>query len=175
MDRVHVVGSSCSGKTTFAKSLAAALGVKHIELDSLHWEPNWKEAETEVFKDRVREAVSADRWVTDGDYSRKIGDLVSTRATTVIWLDPPLMKILARFFERSLRRSITKELLWNGCRENLRNSIFSKNSLLIWILQNYKRKRERLSRLLADPPKGTNVIRLSSARDVKEFLARDHS
>jgi adenylate kinase family enzyme len=60
LSRVHIVGSSCSGKTTFARKLAA---------------------------------------------------VVSGRATTTIWLDPPFVKILARFFKRSIRRSLTREVL----------------------------------------------------------------
>jgi adenylate kinase family enzyme len=39
--RILVVGSSCSGKTTFARALAGILGRPHIELDALHWGPNW--------------------------------------------------------------------------------------------------------------------------------------
>ncbi|HHE71902.1 MAG TPA: hypothetical protein ENL34_06450 [Chloroflexi bacterium] len=31
-----VIGTSCSGKTTFAAQLAEALGIPHIELNRLH-------------------------------------------------------------------------------------------------------------------------------------------
>jgi adenylate kinase family enzyme len=40
LTRVVVVGSSCSGKTTFARSLAEIVGSPHVELDALHWGPN---------------------------------------------------------------------------------------------------------------------------------------
>ena len=33
MKRVVVIGSSCAGKTTFARELAGLLNVPHIELD----------------------------------------------------------------------------------------------------------------------------------------------
>ena len=45
MQRLVVVGTSGSGKTTVAGQLALILGVPHIELDSLHWEPDWTEAD----------------------------------------------------------------------------------------------------------------------------------
>ena len=40
MQRVMVVGTSCSGKTTLARGLSGALGVPHIELDALYWGPD---------------------------------------------------------------------------------------------------------------------------------------
>lgn len=38
-NRVVIIGTSCSGKTTLAGTLAAALATPHIELDALHWLP----------------------------------------------------------------------------------------------------------------------------------------
>src|SRR5262245_15322132 len=68
--RISVVGTSGSGKTTFANKLAGILRIPHVELDALHWESDWVEAPRDVFRSRVREAVQADRWVVDGNYSK---------------------------------------------------------------------------------------------------------
>jgi adenylate kinase family enzyme len=38
MSRVIVIGTSCAGKTMFARSLADALSCPHVELDALHWQ-----------------------------------------------------------------------------------------------------------------------------------------
>jgi adenylate kinase family enzyme len=60
--RVDVVGSSRSGKTPFAASLARLLQVPHIELDALHWRPGWIAAPPDEFRAAVAAATSAEGW-----------------------------------------------------------------------------------------------------------------
>lgn len=168
--RIQVIGSSCAGKTTMARNLAEILNIPHIELDSLHWEPNWKEAETEVFKSRVAQAIAAEEWVVDGQYTAKIGSLVNDKTNIIIWLDLSLPMILTRFFIRTFRRSWKKEVLWNGCQETLRNSIFKRNSLLMWILNTYRARRAKYGSMWANPPHGVTIIRLQNGRQVNNFL-----
>ena len=58
--RINVVGTSSVGKTTMAAALASLLSVPHVELDALHWEPNWTEAPDDVLRDRVRAAIAGE-------------------------------------------------------------------------------------------------------------------
>src|SRR2546426_6462918 len=143
-DRVSVVGSTGSGKTTVARELARRLGVPHVELDALNWGPSWTMVPVDVFKERVARAVVGDGWVIDGNYGgRGAGDLVWPRADTVIWLDPPLHVIFARLFKRALRRIRSREEVWPGTgnRETYRNQFLSRESLFIWALRTYWRRR----------------------------------
>ncbi|CAG0943910.1 partial gluconokinase, partial [Anaerolineae bacterium] len=95
MKRISVVGVTGSGKTTFARQLAQRLGYPHIEMDALHWEPNWVQAPWDVFRARVDLALHGDTWVIDGNYSRA-RDIVWERADAVIWLDYALPLVLWR-------------------------------------------------------------------------------
>jgi adenylate kinase family enzyme len=48
--RIVVKGASGSGKTQVAARLAVDLGVPHVELDALHWGPNWSEPTLDEFR-----------------------------------------------------------------------------------------------------------------------------
>lgn len=154
MNRVSVVGSTGSGKTTFGRELARRLGVSFVELDALNWGPNWTMVPVGVFKERVARAAEGDAWVIDGNYSgRGARDLVWPRADTLIWLDPPLGAIFVRLFRRAVHRSRSGEELWpdTGNRETLRNQFLSRDSLFWWALKTHFRRRRDLPIILARP------------------------
>nr|WP_290225542.1 hypothetical protein [Trichocoleus desertorum] len=86
MERIVVVGTTGSRKTTLARHISQRLSMPHIELDALHWEPNWLESPKDVFYSRVNQALSGDRWVVDGNYS-KVRDLLWSKADTLVSVD----------------------------------------------------------------------------------------
>lgn len=171
MRRILVVGLTGSGKTTLARALADLLDLRHVELDALHWEPNWVQAETEVFRERVRAATEGDGWVVCGNYFSKLGDLLWTRADTVLWLDIPLPLVLARIVRRTVRRSLRKVELWSGNVERL-SGLWSKGSLLAWAVTSRKRIRRRYQRAPLDTRWAhIRFIRFRSLREVRRWLA----
>ena len=102
--RILVLGRTGSGKTTLARSLAAALDCPHVELDSLYFGPGFSTVPLEVLRQRTAQAVAGDRWVTDGNKSA-VRDIVWPRADTVIWLDYPLAVSLWRLGKRAVWRT----------------------------------------------------------------------
>ena len=142
MERVIVIGTSCSGKTTFADNLAAKLNCGRIELDALNWLPDWQERSHEEFRALAREAVVAEQWVMDGNYTR-LRDITWSRATTLIWLNYPLSTVIRQWFQRTWQRAYHKEELFGGNYETFRRAFFSRDSLLIWILKTYHSVRAR--------------------------------
>ncbi|HEX5417829.1 MAG TPA: adenylate kinase, partial [Chloroflexota bacterium] len=122
-----------------------------------------------VFRARVAQALAADRWVADGNYSAA-RDLVWGTADTLIWLDYPLRVILPRLLRRTIRRGVTGEELWNGNRERL-TFLFTRDSLILWALQTHPRYRREFPIVLAKPEFAhLQVIRLASPRETEKWL-----
>src|SRR5438105_1060750 len=162
--RIAIVGASGTGKTTLARTLADRLSLPHVELDALHHGPNWTEASPDELRTRVSTELAADGWVIDGNYASKIGDLVTSQADTVVWLDHPLPVVLWRLLRRTLGRISRREELWHGNRETWRNAFVGRESLFAWTIRSHRRFRRAT-------PQGRSVVRLRSAAEVERWLA----
>lgn len=171
MQRIVVVGTSGSGKTTLARQLSTLLDIPAVELDALHWEPNWTEAPTAVLRERVDAALSGNAWVVDGNYS-KVRDLTWGRADTVIWLDYSLWVVMTRVTHRTFTRWFARTELWNGNRERLTNALFSKESILLWALQTHRKNRQRYTQLIRQPEYAhLSIIHHRSPQETRHWLA----
>jgi len=169
MQRINVVGTTGSGKTTVARRIAEALGCPHVELDALHWEPGWQEAPEEVLRERVSEATRGSPWVVDGNYS-KVRDIVWGRVDTVVWLDYSFPRIFLRLLWRTLRRGVLRETLWNGNRESLTMAL-SKDSILLWAITSHPKNKEEYPKLMSSPEYAhIRFLRHGSPRETEEWL-----
>jgi adenylate kinase family enzyme len=171
MRRINVIGTSCAGKTTFAAELAARLGVVHVELDALHWEPGWVEISDGIFRQRVAVAIEReDGWVVDGNYSIA-RDILWSRVDTIVWLDYGLPLVLWRAITRTLRRAIDREPCCNGNRESFWRA-FSRDSILWWVISTHQRRRREFHQSLpAMIERGCSVVVLRSPREANLWLA----
>jgi adenylate kinase family enzyme len=90
VNRIVIFGNAGSGKSTYAGYLASQMGLAHLDLDTLVWEPR------EIAVARPAASVDADltrflnrheRWVIEGCYSEWV-ELASRRCTELIFLNP---------------------------------------------------------------------------------------
>jgi adenylate kinase family enzyme len=117
--RILVIGCSGSGKTTLARRLARELGIPHIPLDRLFWQPGWVESPDAEFIPRVEAACREPAWIMDGGYSRTL-PLRLAYADAVLWLDVPRATCLARAVWRFLTHiGQVRDDMGPGCREQL--------------------------------------------------------
>lgn len=169
--RIIILGSTGAGKTTLSRQLSERCGLIHIELDALHWETGWKEAELPLFRARVQEAIQAPAWVLDGNYS-KVRDLTWGAADLVLWLDYSLPVVLWRLLWRTLQRTLLGVELWNGNRERFADQFFSRDSLLLYALTSHRRHRRNYPSLLQRPEFAhLKVVRLRSPGQTRAWLA----
>jgi len=168
--RIVVVGTSGSGKTTMARRLAEGLGLPHVELDALHWGPGWTPPPDEEFRRQTAEALAGEEWTTDGNYS-KVRDIVWGRAEALVWLDYALPVVLWRVISRTILRIVRREELWHGNRENLRTSFLSRDSIILWALTTYRRRRKEVPFLFSQPEYShLRVVHLHSVRQARRWL-----
>ncbi len=172
LKRVVVIGTSCSGKTTLAKNLAHALGVKHIELDSIHWLPDWVERPNDEFRNLVEKEVAADLWVLDGNYS-KTRDIVWTRATAIVWLNYSFPLVAYQALRRTAQRIFTREILYSQNHETFKQAFMSRDSILLWVLTTFHRLRRDYPLLLQEVSGSeVKVFVFQNPKKTKEFLKR---
>ena len=95
--KVLVFGNSGSGKSTYARHLASAHGLPHLDLDSIVWEPG------QVAVQRLLGAIAESlrsflaqnaAWVIEGCYGELV-EAVAPSCTELVFLNPGMAACLA--------------------------------------------------------------------------------
>lgn len=173
MQRVAIVGSPGSGKSTLADRLAADLGIRHVELDSLWHRPRWTNPPIPEFRQAVAGELADPCWVVDGNY-RIVQDLVQGSADTIVLLDLARWRVTTRVVRRSLLRIVSRKKLWGDNRETV-GKVFScdpEKSIIVWTWTQYPKYRTLYSTLAHDGSWDHAVVwHLRSPADVRHFRA----
>lgn len=109
--RILVAGTSGAGKTTVARHVAALLDIPHIEIDALFHGPGWTPRDT--FKSEVHRFSAGSCWVTEWQYSQ-VRAILAQRADLLVWLDLPRALVMSQVIRRTVRRWLSRQVLWNG-------------------------------------------------------------
>jgi adenylate kinase family enzyme len=172
MKRINVVGTSGVGKSSFSQKLAEKLNYKYIEMDQIFWEPNWTQPSDETFFARMQMALMSENWVLDGNYTRTL-QIKWEKVDVVIWLDYSFVRTLSQAILRAIKRSLTKEELWEGTdnRESFSKSFFTKESIIWWMITTHKQNRLKYESYLVNPKfSHIRFVRLRNHAEAKAFL-----
>ncbi len=171
--RVVVIGTSGAGKTTLARMLATRLGLPHIELDAINWQPGWRDLtghDPAEFVRRVGAAIEAELWVVDGNYG-PVREMIWRRATHLVWLDYERPVIMARVITRSLVRVVAGTELWAGNRERWRH-LLQPSHPIRWAWSTWRRRRAETEERLRQPDyAGLVVLRLRRPQEARRAVA----
>lgn len=175
MQRVSVVGSSGSGKTTVGQALADILDAPFTELDSVQHQENWTPTPPDEFMSRVETLAAGDRWVIDGNYEAVVPHgPVWRRADTVVWLDVSKTVAMWQVTRRTLTRAVTRKELWNGNREEWSNILSwdPERSMMRWVWTTHGPVRERYEALSSSVEfDQVTFVRLRDRAEIDEWLA----
>ncbi|MFQ5459054.1 MAG: hypothetical protein ACE5FC_11480, partial [Myxococcota bacterium] len=101
--RVLVIGSPGSGKSTYARKLAAGTGLPLYSLDHLYWREGWTRPAPSEFDASWKQIAAGERWIIEGNHFSSM--MARMRfAGMVVFLDLPPWRCLLAVAIRGLRR-----------------------------------------------------------------------
>ena len=158
MKRVIVIGCPGSGKSTFARALAEITQLPLYYLDMMYWNADRTQVEKSVFRGRLAETVTLDRWIIDGNYGSTMEERLKA-CDTVFFLDYPLVVCLDGI--RSRRGKPRPDMPWIEQGEDAEFMEFIKSF--------NKESRPQILELLERYPNKT-VIQFRSREESAEYL-----
>ena len=161
MDRIAILGCGGSGKTVLARRLAERLGLTVLSLDALYYDDGWSPSPPEEFAATQHELVAVERWLIEGNYASTL-PIRLARADTVIFLDLPARTCLWGIARRRWRYrggqhadGVYDRITW---------------SFIKYILGYRRTMRSRVTALVVDHGQHVRYVRLTSRRQVNQFL-----
>lgn len=169
MRRILVYGVTGSGKSTLAARIGDRLGLAYHAIDDLTWEPGWVPVSLTEQRARVAAICAGDDWVIDAGYAAWL-DIPLARTDLIVGLDLSRRRSWGRLARRTVTRIRRGTPICNGNRETWRNSVLTRESLLLLHFRSYKRKQRRMRRWHADPAAPPTVL-LRTPAEVERWLA----
>jgi len=163
VERIVIIGCPGSGKSTLARELGEKLDLTVVHLDRLWWTKGWENVSREAFDARLDKAMSREKWIIDGNYSRTM-DARLQKCDTVIYLDYSRMACIRGFVHRVLRqKGKVRPDLPEGCPEKLEWEFLK----YIW---NFNKNNRVLNYTLISKNRHAKAVVLKNRKEKDDFL-----
>ncbi len=173
MRKIIIIGPAGAGKSTLAETIAERLNLPHTELDGIYHQQNWAPIDKNEFRMIVRRKAQEDGWVICGNYFSTLGLDFWGKADTIIWCDYSFPLVMSRLLRRTLRRTISKEELWNGNTELFFVNFFTRDSLILFMMKSWNKQKKRYGPIFTSGSNelpGVRLVRLKTPGATEAFL-----
>lgn len=167
--RVLVAGTSGSGKTTLAAHIGKRLGIRQVEIDALFHGHGWTPRAT--FEADVEALSATPSWVTERQYD-VVRERLAERADLLVWLDFDRITVMRQVVQRTIRRRLRREVLWNGNLEPPRWTVLSNHDHIVrWAWSTHHKTAQRILVVQEQHPELV-IVRLRDRRSVEQWSSR---
>jgi len=160
MDKIYIIGTMGSGKTTLSNKISEILDIKHYSLDNIYYIKKYdKKRKESARKKKLTEIIKKKKWIIDGVFNNWTED-VFKKADLVIWLDLNPHYIIKNLFKRFLKKEDEKA--------NFKNI---KSAMKYAI--NYRKGSKKFiyHKSMIDKHK-VNLIHIKTKRELNKFLKK---
>ncbi len=162
MQRILIIGSPGSGKSTFGKRLSKKLNIPLVHLDRLWLKKGWVERTREEFDSSLITELSKPSWIIDGNYSRTLETRLQY-ADTVVFFDYNRFLCLWRVLKRVITNyGKVRDDVAEGCKERF-DLEFMK-----YVYSFNDKQRADIYKKLSTNPK-VRVIIIKKRKDLKQL------
>lgn len=110
LNRIYILGTVGSGKSSLTKKISSVLGIKAYDLDNIYWKKGYgiKRGEAERTR-RFTRLCNRKKWIIEGVYSAWIETGIK-KSDIVVLLDIPLHSLIWRITKRYLSKEKSRKM-----------------------------------------------------------------
>ncbi len=162
--KIVILGYSGAGKSTFAKNLHNHYQIPLLYLDTVHFAPNWVERSDEAMEKDMKEFISQDNWIMEGNYRRLLPQRYQD-ADKIFIFNINRITCLYQVIKRRIQyRNKQRESMTDGCKEKIDFEFF------MWVIHNGRTKTRRKFFKDIKNKHGHKVIEFKNKRQIRKYL-----
>lgn len=164
MQRVAIIGSPGTGKSTFARKLAERTGLPLIHLDFYYHDKQRDYYDNkEAWRTRATEFAKNEAWIIDGNFSSTLTHRFQ-QADTIFYFDMPTYIAMKGIVTRWITARHTKRLdMPNDWQEKPTWEFF-------WYVLRFRHKYAEGTRQLLNESKNNTVVTFRNHKQIDDYL-----